>query len=36
MDHKVDRQFMWLVGILVGVLLGLAGLAFQVARLQPA
>jgi len=27
---------MWLLGILVGVLLALVGLALQVARLQPA
>ena len=34
-DHKIDRHFMWLVGVLVGVLSALVGLAFQVARLQP-
>jgi hypothetical protein len=35
LDHKIDRHFMWLVGILVGVLTALGGLALQVARLQP-
>ncbi|HEY5619946.1 MAG TPA: hypothetical protein VIK60_18535 [Vicinamibacterales bacterium] len=35
-DQKIDRHFMWLVGILVGVVLGLVGLALQVARLQAA
>ena len=32
--HKIDRQFTWLVGLLVGVLGALAGLAIQLARLQ--
>ncbi|MGH9255266.1 MAG: hypothetical protein ACRD3C_11945 [Vicinamibacterales bacterium] len=32
---RVDQKFTWLVGILVGVLLAIVGLAFQVARLQP-
>jgi hypothetical protein len=32
---RVDQRFTWLVGILVGVLLAIVGLAFQVARLQP-
>lgn len=31
---RVDQKFTWLVGILVGVLLAIVGLAFQVARLQ--
>jgi len=35
LDHKIDRHFMWLAGILIGVLTALGGLAFQVARLQP-
>ena len=35
LDHKMDRHFMWLAGILVGVLTALAGLALQLARLQP-
>jgi hypothetical protein len=34
-DQKIDRHFMWLAGMLVGVLTALAGLAIQVARLQP-
>jgi hypothetical protein len=34
-DQKIDRHFMWLAGILVGVLTALAGLAIQVARLKP-
>lgn len=34
-DQKIDRHFMWLAGILVGVLTALAGLAIQVARLRP-
>jgi hypothetical protein len=34
-DHKIDRHFMWLAGILVGVLTALGGLALQLARLQP-
>ena len=34
-DQKVDRQFTWFVGILVGVLLALVGLGLQVSRLQP-
>ena len=34
-DQKIDRHFMWLAGILVGVLTALAGLAIQVARLNP-
>lgn len=34
-DQKIDRQFTWLVGILVGVLLALVGLGFQIVRLQP-
>ena len=34
-DHKIDRHFMWLAGILVGVLTALAGLAIQVDRLKP-
>jgi hypothetical protein len=33
-DHTIDRHFMWLAGILVGVLTALAGLAIQVARLR--
>lgn len=32
---RVDQKFTWLVGVLVGVLLALVGLAVQVARLQP-
>jgi hypothetical protein len=35
LDHKVDRHFMWLVGMLIGILTALGGLAFQLARLQP-
>lgn len=38
MDRRfdsVDQKFTWLVGVLVGVLLALVGLALQVARLQP-
>ena len=34
-DHKIDRHFMWLAGLMVGMLTALAGLAIQVARLQP-
>jgi hypothetical protein len=34
-DQTIDRHFMWLAGILVGVLTALAGLAIQVARLRP-
>ena len=34
-DHTIDRHFMWLAGLLVGILTALAGLAIQVARLQP-
>lgn len=33
--QRLDRHFTWLVGVLVGVLLALVGLALQVARLQP-
>jgi len=35
LDQKMDRHFMWLVGVLVGVLLALVGLALQIARSQP-
>lgn len=34
-DHKIDRHFMWLAGLMVGMLTALAGLAIQVARLRP-
>lgn len=34
-DHKIDRHFMWLAGLMVGMLTALAGLAIQVARLKP-
>jgi len=34
-DHKIDRHFIWLAGLMVGMLTALAGLAIQVARLQP-
>lgn len=32
--QRIDRHFTWLVGVLVGMLLALVGLALQVARLQ--
>ena len=34
-DQKIDRHFMWVVGILVGILSAIAGFAFQFARLYP-
>ena len=32
---RMDQKFTWLVGMFVALLLGLLGLAAQVARLQP-
>ena len=32
---EMDRRFTWTIGLLIGVLLGMAGLAFQISRLQP-
>ena len=32
---EMDRRFTWMIGLLVGVLMGMVGLAFQIARLQP-
>jgi hypothetical protein len=32
---RVDQKFTWLVGMFVALLIGLLGLAVQVARLQP-
>jgi hypothetical protein len=34
-DQKIDRHFMWVVGILIGVLSAIAGFAFQFARSFP-
>ena len=33
LDHKIDRMFMWMVGMIVDVLSALGGLAFQISRL---
>ena len=32
---EMDRRFTWTTGLLIGVLMGLAGLAFQISGLQP-
>lgn len=32
---EMDRRFTWMLGLLVGVLMGMVGLAFQISRLQP-
>ena len=32
---RIDQKFTWLVGMFVALLLGLLGVALQVARLQP-
>ena len=32
---EMDRRSTWMIGLLVGVLMGLVGLAFQISRLQP-
>jgi len=32
---RMDQKFTWLVGMFVALLLGLLGVALQVARLQP-
>jgi hypothetical protein len=32
---RMDQKFTWLVGMFVALLLGLLGVAMQVARLQP-
>jgi predicted nucleic acid-binding Zn-ribbon protein len=32
---RIDQKFTWLVGMFVALLLGLLGVAVQVARLQP-
>jgi hypothetical protein len=33
MDQKIDRHFMWTLGIFVTILLGLLGLSLQMSRL---
>jgi len=35
LDQKFDQKFTWLVGMFIALLLGLLGVAAQVARLQP-
>ena len=34
LDQKIDRHFMWLIGMFATLLLALVGLGIQVARLQ--
>ena len=31
---EMDRGFTWTISLLIGVLMGIAGLAFQISRLQ--
>jgi hypothetical protein len=31
---EMDRRSTWMIGLLVGILMGLVGLAFQISRLQ--